>query len=78
MTENFALVTNNGRDFRRLYAQIELHPGLVILLPSVSTAEQIRLLDAAIEGVRIGPDLVNKLIEVDAEGGVKVVNWPAP
>jgi predicted nuclease of predicted toxin-antitoxin system len=32
---NFTFVTNNARDFRRLYAQEEIHAGLVIVIPNV-------------------------------------------
>lgn len=31
----FTFVTNNAKDFRRLYAQEEIHAGLVILIPNV-------------------------------------------
>lgn len=31
--EDFTFVTNNARDFRKLYAKEELHAGLVIIVP---------------------------------------------
>ncbi len=44
----FTFVTNNAKDFRRLYAQQEIHAGLVILIPNVPPADQRELFDAAL------------------------------
>jgi len=33
--EDFTLVTNNAVDFRRRFREQAVHPGLVILIPSV-------------------------------------------
>ncbi|WP_292364884.1 DUF5615 family PIN-like protein [Mesorhizobium sp.] len=33
LTEDFTFVTNNARDFRRLYAREEVHAGLLIVVP---------------------------------------------
>ncbi|MDK4728710.1 DUF5615 family PIN-like protein [Rhizobium phaseoli] len=41
--EDFAFVTNNARDFRKLYAKEELHAGLVIIVPQVLPAQQREL-----------------------------------
>lgn len=38
--ENFTFVTNNARDFRKLYAKEESHAGLVIIVPQVLPALQ--------------------------------------
>ena len=32
---DFTFVTNNAKDFRRLYAREDIHAGLVILIPNV-------------------------------------------
>lgn len=36
--EDFTFVTNNARDFRKLYAKEDLHAGLVIIVPQVLPA----------------------------------------
>lgn len=67
----FALVTNNRRDFVRLYARLDLHDGLVILMPSVDAATQPALFASVLDAIAAaGEDIVNTLIEVDATGRV--------
>ncbi len=45
----FTFVTNNAKDFRRLYAREDIHAGLVILIPNVPPSEQRELFDAALD-----------------------------
>lgn len=40
VAEDFTFVTNNTRDFRKLYAKEEFHAGLVIIVPQVLPALQ--------------------------------------
>ena len=42
---DFTFVTNNARDFRKLYAQEEVHAGLVIIVPQVVPVRQRELFD---------------------------------
>lgn len=71
--ESFTFVTNNARDFRRLFRLQELHAGLVILLPQVPPAEQSELLEAALAELVVNDDLVNQTLEVDYfEDGIRV------
>lgn len=46
--ENFTFVTNNARDFRKLYAKEELHAGLIIIVPQVLPALQRELFEAVL------------------------------
>ncbi len=71
------MVTNNGRDFRRLYAGLPVHPGLVVILPSVNRPGQRILFEAVLRHLEAQPDIVNRLLEVDANGVVTVSDWPA-
>jgi predicted nuclease of predicted toxin-antitoxin system len=77
VTNDFALVTNNGRDFRAIYQGLELHPGLAIVLPSVATEQQIRLFHIIIEHIVREGDLVNKFVEIDLDGTVSVSAFPS-
>lgn len=70
------LVTNNGGDFRRHYAGVGLHPGLVILLPSVERDRQCRLFRTALPAIVTRPDLVNTLVEISLEGTLTIIDWP--
>jgi predicted nuclease of predicted toxin-antitoxin system len=84
LDEDRVLVTNNARDFLALYAAREAHSGLV-LLPAVPRLRQQEMLDAAIEhaasaarqaGVEPRTFMVNRVIEVDAEGRVDDFVFP--
>jgi predicted nuclease of predicted toxin-antitoxin system len=44
--EDFTFVTNNAKDFRKLYAKEPVHPGLVIIVPQVAPEKQRELFDA--------------------------------
>jgi predicted nuclease of predicted toxin-antitoxin system len=69
-------VTNNARDFRRLYADLEVHPGLVIILPSVKQPEQEQLFTLAMAAIEAERDIVNVMVEVDEQGTVTLIPWP--
>jgi hypothetical protein len=63
---DYTLVTNNAADFRRLYANLDLHAGLIIVVPNVEPRRQQGLFAAVLDhlGERI---LVNTVVEVDFE-----------
>ena len=76
---DFVLVTNNGSDFRGLYASEELHPGLVIVVPNVAQEKQILLFRAALERLEELSDPINKLLEVNIDGDditLKLYDFP--
>jgi predicted nuclease of predicted toxin-antitoxin system len=72
---DYVIVTNNRRDFLRLYAQLGVHNGLIIIVPTVSTGEQTRLFGIALDTAEQQDSLVNLLIEVHADATVDVRNW---
>src|ERR1700674_4012642 len=75
----YVLVTNDGVDFLRLYAKQRLHPGLVILIPSVIPTEQAQLFRAALEYVH-NRDLTNTVLEVYQKAStiqIKEFVWPS-
>ena len=78
LREEFTFVTNNADDFLRIYGEMELHPGLIILKPNVSRDQQRGLFSLALAelGNRQLVDLVNKVVEVDFDG-VRVYHLPA-
>jgi predicted nuclease of predicted toxin-antitoxin system len=65
--DEFTFVTNNRVDFIQLFGKMELHPGLVVLVPNVVPALQRALFEGAIQYLA-GRDLVNTVIEVSLEG----------
>lgn len=61
---NFTFVTNNARDFRKLYAKEELHAGLIIVVPQVLPAIQRELFDAVLADFSADDELLNEVIEI--------------
>ncbi|SRR5579862_3525913 len=61
--DEFTFVTNNRIDFLQLFARMELHAGLVVLVPNVSPALQRALFHAVIRYLG-GRELVNGVVEV--------------
>jgi len=61
------LVTNNAVDFRRLYAERELHPGLVILIPNVPIELQQQPFTAALMQIAEVGEPVNQVLGVDLQ-----------
>lgn len=76
---DFTFVTNNAKDFRRLYAREEVHAGLMILIPNVPPTEQRMLFDAALDELAAGPGLVNEALEVTVvEGEIEITRYELP
>jgi predicted nuclease of predicted toxin-antitoxin system len=72
----FTFVTNNARDFRRLYAGEDVHAGLVVLVPNVPPALQRMLFDAALDDLATTPGLINEALEVGlVEGEIQIVRY---
>ena len=73
--EDRIVVTENADDFRKLAANVELHPGLIIL-PSVARAEAQRLMELVVayllsaSGDRPHDLLVNSVLTVSASGAI--------
>jgi predicted nuclease of predicted toxin-antitoxin system len=64
---DMVVVTNNAGDFRRLYRQRQLHPGLVLILPNVDRQTEARLFAAALAQLAPVDDLVNQVMEIDLD-----------
>lgn len=76
--DEFTFVTNNRVDFIRLFGRMELHAGLIVLVPNVVPGVQRALFKAAIQYLA-GKDMVNSVVKVSVEGKtVKCVEYPLP
>jgi predicted nuclease of predicted toxin-antitoxin system len=71
------IVTNNARDFRGLVGHVDLHPGLIIVLPCVAIRRQNALFAIAVKHLEGRSDLINKVLEVDEPGSVTEYEMPA-
>ena len=76
--DEFTFVTNNRVDFVRLFGKMELHAGLVILVPNVIPGLQRALFEGTLLFLR-GRVLVNAVVEVSLEGEtVRCVEYRLP
>lgn len=74
---DFTFVTNNRRDFLRLYRPLDVHAGLLIIVPSARREAQIALFLTALDAIEArAPDLTNELVEVDRDGCVHFSRYP--
>jgi predicted nuclease of predicted toxin-antitoxin system len=73
LAEDFTFVTNNARDFRKLYAQEEIHAGLLIIVPQVAPDKQRELFDALLDELGDDAAVVNEVIEIQFEDGAAVI-----
>jgi predicted nuclease of predicted toxin-antitoxin system len=78
--DGWVLVTNNAIEFRSRYREIEIHPGVIFLLPSVPRAQQLSLFEAALDEVAINPDLVNQALDVEfaKDGRIAISRYALP
>ncbi len=74
LREEFAFVTNNGRDFLELLEQTDLHPGLVIIDPNAKPRLQRDLFRTALEVMKRQRDMVNRVIEIHSREDIRVTN----
>jgi hypothetical protein len=73
------LVTNNRRDFVGKYyreAGVDVHNGLVIILRKSDLDGEMRLFRLVMKHIVALESTVNKLVEIDADGVVRVAEWP--
>ena len=76
--DEFSFVTNNRVDFIRLFGKMELHAGLIILVPNVAPVLQRALFEAAIRYLS-GREPVNTALEVTAVGKtIRCVEYHLP
>lgn len=75
---DYLIVTNNRRDFLKLYMHQSLHGGLIIIVPRLERARMDQLFGLALDTLSaINEDTVNKVIEVLVDGTVSILDWSA-
>jgi len=73
---DYTFVTCNGEDFLRLYAQEDIHPGLVIILPGDLTAkEQVQFFGLVLDRIERFEDLINKVVTIDRDKKINILDW---
>lgn len=78
LKDEFTFVTNNRIDFIRLFGKMELHAGLVIIVPNAVPGVQQALFRAALQFAG-GKDLINSVIEVSLKAdSIQCVRYDLP
>ncbi|WP_293868446.1 DUF5615 family PIN-like protein [uncultured Alsobacter sp.] len=73
---SYVVITNTRRDFLRHYARLPLHNGLIVLVPNIGRADQIRLFNLALDALTATDGgLVNRVVEVTVAGAVFAREW---
>lgn len=67
--EEWVLVTNNAIEFRGRYRKLDVHPGVVFLLPAFPRAQQMELFAVALDAIEESPDMSNTALDVNYEDG---------
>jgi len=76
--EGFVFVTNNARDFLKLYAQEQIHAGLIIIIPGGIVADkQVELFDCALDEIEPLDEIINKVVEVNLDKSVMIYDLPS-
>lgn len=76
--EGFVFVTNNARDFLKLYEQEQVHAGLIIIVPGGIVAEkQVELFECALDAIEPLDEIINKVVEVDLDKRVTITDLPS-
>lgn len=73
---DYVFVTNNGADYKALYLLQALHPGLIVILPSSPSEHQLHLFKAVLDVIEGERDLINRIVEVDADYVVSMRDYP--
>lgn len=73
---DYLFVTNNARDFLKLFSEVDLHPGLLLIIPQVRREKQVVLFNAALDFIETLGDTVNRLIEVYSVDDIRLSNLP--
>jgi predicted nuclease of predicted toxin-antitoxin system len=66
LKDEFTFVTNNRMDFIGLFGRMELHAGLIVIVPNLAPAMQRCLFQVAIQYLA-GKSLINAVIEVTSD-----------
>jgi predicted nuclease of predicted toxin-antitoxin system len=66
------VVTNNGRDFRRLARAAPTHSGLIIMSPNLPRAGQIALFQLTLEWLQPSMDIAGRIVDIRRGAGGEI------
>lgn len=76
LDNDLIVVTNNRRDFLKEYAGMDIHPGLVVIVPKGNRPDQVQWFSMVLDFLLgLGEPPVNKLIEIHVDGRITMQDW---
>jgi len=72
----YLFVTQNARDFLKLFARLDIHDGLLLILPKSRAAEQVRLFEAGLDFISGLDHTINRVIEIHSVDDIRLSNLP--
>ena len=76
--EGWIIVTNNRKDFLDLYKKLDLHLGLIIVVPGgLGQSKQVDLFNKVLDAIEPMTDIINKVVEVFSDGEVVIRDFPS-
>jgi len=76
LDQDFVLVTNNRRDFLKLYRAFDIHPGMIIIIPKGNRQSQMDWFGTVLDYLQQnGESMINRLVEVSEKGIVLSREW---
>jgi len=74
VADGLTFVTNNARDFRKLFSREPIHAGLVIIVPQVTPSLQRSLFSLVLDELDSDASLLNEAIEITIDDGDAVIS----
>lgn len=76
LENDYIVVTNNRRHFLREYAKLDMHNGLIVIVPAVKRDDQRQLFEKALDALSSrNNNFVNKIVEVLLDGSLHIRDW---
>lgn len=76
LERDYTIVTNNRRDFLKEYLKVDVHCGLIVIVPQVERARQMDLFERVLDKLDpVGEPPIGELIEVTGGGAVLARRW---
>ena len=76
LEHGYVIVTNNRRDFLKLYLNADIHSGLIVIVPLEIKQRQLELFEIVLKFLtEMNQDSVNQLIEVLKDGSIHIRQW---
>ena len=76
ISDEFIFVTNDARDWHGLLGQVDVHPGLIVLLDQGNKIEQLKCISSFL--AHEVPDLLNRVVEINSDGDCAFYDLPQP